>query len=72
LTVAVWPWLLSMLCFLMVVTYWPGLSLWLPQRLCLNFTFLALHRQAPTLFGACFFGGSVWHNPLPGKSVRKP
>ncbi|MDP3540474.1 MAG: TRAP transporter large permease subunit [Azonexus sp.] len=33
LTVAVWPWLLSMLCFLMVVTYWPGLSLWLPQRL---------------------------------------
>jgi len=33
LTVAVWPWLLSMLGFLMVVTYWPGLSLWLPQRL---------------------------------------
>ena len=33
LTVAVWPWLLSMLCFLMLVTYWPGLSLWLPQRL---------------------------------------
>ena len=33
LTVAVWPWLLSMLCFLMVVTYWPALSLWLPQRL---------------------------------------
>ncbi len=33
LTVAVWPWLLSMLCFLMVVTYWPGLSLWLPQQL---------------------------------------
>ncbi len=33
LTVAVWPWLLSMLCFLMVVTYWPTLSLWLPQRL---------------------------------------
>ena len=31
LTVAVWPWLLSMLCFLMVVTYWPGLSLWLPR-----------------------------------------
>ncbi|MGC1517645.1 MAG: TRAP transporter large permease subunit, partial [Azonexus sp.] len=28
LTVAVWPWLLSMLCFLAVVTYWPGLSLW--------------------------------------------
>ena len=33
LTVAVWPWLLSMLCFLMVVTYWPSLSLWLPQQL---------------------------------------
>jgi C4-dicarboxylate transporter, DctM subunit len=33
LTVAVWPWLLSMLCFLGVVTYWPGLSLWLPQQL---------------------------------------
>ena len=33
LTVAVWPWLLSMLCFLMVVTYWPGLSLWLPRTL---------------------------------------
>jgi C4-dicarboxylate transporter, DctM subunit len=33
LTVAVWPWLLSMLAFLMVVTYWPGLSLWLPQQL---------------------------------------
>jgi C4-dicarboxylate transporter DctM subunit len=33
LTVAVWPWLLSMLGFLMVVTYWPGLSLWLPQYL---------------------------------------
>ncbi|MFN4325510.1 MAG: TRAP transporter large permease [Azonexus sp.] len=33
LTVAVWPWLLSMLIFLGVVTYWPGLSLWLPQQL---------------------------------------
>jgi C4-dicarboxylate transporter, DctM subunit len=33
LTVAVWPWLLSMLCFLMVVTYWPALSLWLPRTL---------------------------------------
>lgn len=33
LTVAVWPWLLSMLCFLAVVTYWPGLSLWFPRRL---------------------------------------
>jgi C4-dicarboxylate transporter, DctM subunit len=33
LTVAVWPWLLSMLAFLVVVTYWPGLSLWLPRTL---------------------------------------
>jgi C4-dicarboxylate transporter DctM subunit len=33
LTVAVWPWLLSMLGFLAVVTYWPGLSLWLPRQL---------------------------------------
>ena len=33
LTVAVWPWLLSMLGFLFVVTYWPGLSTWLPKTL---------------------------------------
>jgi C4-dicarboxylate transporter, DctM subunit len=33
LTVAVWPWLLSMLGFLVVVTYWPGLTLWLPRLL---------------------------------------
>ncbi len=33
LTVAVWPWLLSMLGFLIVVTYWPGLSIWLPKTL---------------------------------------
>lgn len=33
LTVAVWPWLLSMLAFLMLVTYWPGLSLWFPRML---------------------------------------
>ena len=33
LTIAVWPWLLSMLGFLMVVTYWPTLSLWLPQQM---------------------------------------
>ncbi|MBL8449443.1 MAG: TRAP transporter large permease subunit [Dechloromonas sp.] len=33
LTVAVWPWLLSMLCFLVVVTYWPSLSIWLPKLL---------------------------------------
>ncbi|HJW24787.1 MAG TPA: TRAP transporter large permease subunit [Rhodocyclaceae bacterium] len=33
LTVAVWPWLLTMLGFLMLVTYWPTLSLWLPRSL---------------------------------------
>jgi C4-dicarboxylate transporter DctM subunit len=33
LTVAVWPWLLTMLVFLIVVTYWPGLSIWLPRVL---------------------------------------
>ena len=33
LTVAVWPWLLTMLGFLVVVTYWPGLSLFLPRAL---------------------------------------
>ncbi|GBG01270.1 C4-dicarboxylate ABC transporter permease [Azospira sp. I13] len=33
LTIAVWPWLLSMLCFLALVTYWPSLSLWLPRTL---------------------------------------
>ncbi len=33
LTVAVWPWLLSMLVFLGVVTYWPALSLWFPRSL---------------------------------------
>ncbi len=33
LTVAVWPWLLSMLVFLGIVTYWPGLSLWFPRML---------------------------------------
>ena len=33
LTIAVWPWLLSMLGFLAVVTYWPGLSIWLPKAL---------------------------------------
>ncbi len=33
LTVAVLPWLLSMLGFLVVVTYWPGLSTWLPKTL---------------------------------------
>jgi C4-dicarboxylate transporter DctM subunit len=33
LTIAVWPWLLSMLGFLVVVTYWPDLSLWLPRTM---------------------------------------
>lgn len=33
LTVAVWPWLLTMLIFLGLVTYWPDLSLWLPRKL---------------------------------------
>ena len=33
LTVAVWPWLLTMLLFLGVVTYWPNLTLWLPHLL---------------------------------------
>ncbi len=33
MTVAVWPWLLTMLVFLALVTYWPPLSIWLPQAL---------------------------------------
>jgi C4-dicarboxylate transporter, DctM subunit len=33
LTVAVWPWLLTMLAFLVIVTYWPTLSIWLPRTL---------------------------------------
>jgi C4-dicarboxylate transporter DctM subunit len=33
LTVAVWPWLLTMLGFLVMVTYWPTLSLWLPRTM---------------------------------------
>ena len=33
LTIAVWPWLLTMLGFLVVVTYWPALSTWLPRML---------------------------------------
>ena len=33
LTVAVWPWLVTMLVFLVIVTYWPGLSLFLPKLL---------------------------------------
>jgi C4-dicarboxylate transporter DctM subunit len=31
--IAVWPWLLTMLVFLVVVTYWPPLSIWLPKTL---------------------------------------
>jgi C4-dicarboxylate transporter DctM subunit len=31
LTIAVWPWLLTMLVFLVLVTYVPILSLWLPN-----------------------------------------
>jgi C4-dicarboxylate transporter DctM subunit len=33
LTIAVWPWLLTMLVFLVIVTYWPPLSIWLPRML---------------------------------------
>ena len=33
LTIAVWPWLLTMLVFLIIVTYWPGLSLWFPRAI---------------------------------------
>jgi C4-dicarboxylate transporter DctM subunit len=33
LTVAVWPWLLTMLTFLVIVTYWPAMSTWLPKTL---------------------------------------
>jgi len=33
LTIAVWPWLLTMLVFLVMVTYWPTLTLFLPQML---------------------------------------
>jgi C4-dicarboxylate transporter DctM subunit len=33
LTIAVWPWLLTMLVFLVIVTYWPPLTLWFPRML---------------------------------------
>ncbi len=33
LTIAVWPWLLTMLGFLVLVTYWPAMSLWLPRMM---------------------------------------
>ena len=31
LTIAVWPWLLTMIGFLLVITFWPGLTLWFPH-----------------------------------------
>jgi len=31
LTVAVLPWLMTMVVFLIIVTYWPSLSIWLPK-----------------------------------------
>ena len=36
LTKAVLPWLGTMLLFLIIVTYWPGLTLWLPHVLGMN------------------------------------
>ncbi|MFT0169641.1 C4-dicarboxylate ABC transporter permease, partial [Paraburkholderia mimosarum] len=33
LTVAVWPWLLTMIAFLVMATYMPIFSLWLPKAL---------------------------------------
>ncbi|MEJ2791978.1 TRAP transporter large permease subunit [Iodobacter sp. LRB] len=33
LTIAVWPWLLTMLGFLLLVTYVPAISLWLPRAM---------------------------------------
>ena len=33
LTVAVLPWLGTMIVFLVIVTYWPDLSLWLPRQM---------------------------------------
>jgi C4-dicarboxylate transporter DctM subunit len=33
LAVAVWPWLVTMLVFLAIVTYWPELTLFLPRLL---------------------------------------
>ncbi|HKH01423.1 MAG TPA: hypothetical protein VKB08_11985, partial [Bradyrhizobium sp.] len=36
LAMAVMPWLLTMLVFLVIVTYWPGLTLWLPRVLGLH------------------------------------
>jgi len=31
LTMAVMPWLMTMVVFLIIVTYWPSLSIWLPK-----------------------------------------
>jgi len=33
LTVAVWPWLMAMIGFMLFVTYVPAVSLWLPRAL---------------------------------------
>jgi C4-dicarboxylate transporter, DctM subunit len=33
LTMAVMPWLMTMLVFLVIVTYWPTLSIWLPRAM---------------------------------------
>ena len=33
LAVAVLPWLCTMLVFLVIVTYWPALSIWLPKAM---------------------------------------
>jgi len=33
LTMAVMPWLLTMIVFLVIVTYWPTLSIWLPRAM---------------------------------------
>jgi C4-dicarboxylate transporter DctM subunit len=33
LAVAVWPWLVTMVIFLVIVTYWPALTLFLPRLL---------------------------------------
>jgi len=33
LTIATWPWLLTMLVFLVLVTYWPTMSIFLPKAL---------------------------------------
>jgi C4-dicarboxylate transporter, DctM subunit len=33
LTKAVMPWLITMLVFLVIVTYWPELSIWLPRKM---------------------------------------